>query len=125
MNVLVDTSIWIDFFRNFEMADSLEQLIEENLIVINDLILAEIIPQLSIHDQIELISLLHEIEKQPLTIDWDNIIQMQITCLRNGINGIGIPDFIIAQNAIQGNLRLFSKDKHFGLIAKLIGLIQY
>ncbi len=122
MSVLVDTSIWIDFFRNQEMADLLEELIEENIVVTNELILAEMIPLLSIRGQNELIYLLNEIERQPLKIDWNSIIQMQINCISNGINGIGIPDLIIAQNAIQGNLRLFSKDKHFDLIAARIEL---
>lgn len=122
MSVLVDTSIWIDFFRNQEMADPLEQLIEENIVLTNDLILSEMIPQLSIQGQNELIYLLNEIERQPLIIDWNNIIQMQINCISGGFNGIGIPDLIIAQNTIQGNLRLFSKDKHFSLVATRIGL---
>lgn len=43
-------------------------------------------------------------------------------CLRKGINGIGIPDLLIAQNAMQGNMRLLSNDKHFRLISKHTGL---
>jgi predicted nucleic acid-binding protein len=50
---------------------------------------------------------------------------MQIACLQNGINGIGIPDLIIAQNAIQNHLHLFTFDKHFNLISKLIPLSMY
>jgi predicted nucleic acid-binding protein len=105
VSVLVDTSIWIDFFRDQEMANLLEQLIEENIVVTNELILAEMIPQLSIRGQNQLVYLLNEIERQPLKINWNSIIQMQINCISGGINGIGIPDLIIAQNAIQGNLR--------------------
>lgn len=43
---------------------------------------------------------------------------MQLTCLRNGINKVGIPDLIIAQHAIQNNLSLFSLDKHFTLLGR-------
>lgn len=118
MSVLVDTSVWIDFFRNQEMADTLEQLIEENRVVTNELILAEMIPQLYVHSQNELISLLHEIECQPMKIDWDSIVQMQVACIRSGINSVGLPDLMIAQNAIQGNLKLLTKDKHFSMIAE-------
>ena len=60
-----------------------------------------------------------------MAIDWDEIIRMQTVCLNHGINGIGIPDLIIAQNAIQGELRLLSNDKHFGLIAKYTDLELY
>jgi predicted nucleic acid-binding protein len=118
MSVLIDTSVLIDFFRNQEMADTLKQLIEENRVVTNELILAEMIPQLYLHNQNQLISLLHEIECQPMKIDWDNIVQMQATCIRTGINGVGLPDLMIAQNAIQGNLKLLTKDKHFSMIAE-------
>jgi hypothetical protein len=44
MSVLVDSSIWIDYFRNTGKADALDVLIDENLVVVNDLILAELIP---------------------------------------------------------------------------------
>jgi predicted nucleic acid-binding protein len=47
---------------------------------------------------------------------------MQTMCLSNGINGVGISDLVIAQNAMQGNLRLLSNDKHFALISKHIPL---
>jgi predicted nucleic acid-binding protein len=43
-------------------------------------------------------------------------------CLRNGINKVGIPDLIIAQNAKQHGVALFTCDRHFLLIAKHGGL---
>jgi predicted nucleic acid-binding protein len=43
MSVLVDTSIWIEYFRTGNNSDKLDFLIDENLIVINDLILAELV----------------------------------------------------------------------------------
>ncbi len=53
----------------------------------------------------ELTTLLREIKRQPMNIDWNGIIKMQTLCLNNGGNGVGIPDLIIAQNSIQGDLR--------------------
>jgi predicted nucleic acid-binding protein len=41
-----------------------------------------------------------------------------VTCLRNVINKVGIPDLIIAQHAIQNALSLFSLDKHFELLRR-------
>jgi predicted nucleic acid-binding protein len=125
MSVLVDTSVWIDYFRNTGQADALEMLIEENLVVTNELILAELIPALHLRKESDLIALLHEIKRQPLAVDWDDIVQMQIICLSNGINGVGLPDLIVAQNAMQGNLRLLSNDKHFTLISEQIHLDIY
>jgi predicted nucleic acid-binding protein len=118
MSVLVDSSVWVDYFRSGEYGDTLDLLIEENLIVTNDIILSELIPPLIIHHEIKLIALLREITKQPMLINWDEIIHYRTICLKHGINGMGIPDIIIAQNAIQGRLKLLSKDKHFALLAK-------
>jgi predicted nucleic acid-binding protein len=125
MSILADSSIWIDYFRNKGQADELEMLIEENLIVINDLILAELIPPLNIQNQKKLISLLREIKRQAIYIDWNEIIKFQTLCLANGINGVGIPDLIIAQNALQGRLKLMTNDKHFLLLSKYIDLEIY
>ena len=46
MEVLVDTSVWIDYFRSGEKSEKLDFLIDENLVVINDLILTELLPLL-------------------------------------------------------------------------------
>ncbi len=42
MAVLVDTSVWIDYFRTGNQSAELDDLIDENVIVTNDLILAEL-----------------------------------------------------------------------------------
>jgi len=125
MSVLVDSSVWIDYFRGDEGSTRLDYLIEENLVVVNELILAEIIPVLHIKSQVTLIDLMRQIACPAMHIDWDDLIQMQITCLRNGINRVGIPDLMIAQHAIQSRLVLYSLDKHFLMFAKHIPLALY
>jgi len=59
---------------------------------------------------------LEKIQKYPLQIDWDELVALQVQCLKSGSSGIGIPDLIIAQNAIQNNLSVYSTDKHFGFM---------
>jgi hypothetical protein len=122
MRVLVDSSVWIDYFRGTVSDAKLDFLIDENLVVTNDLILAELIPALHLRRQSELITLMREIDRPPMLIDWDDLIQMQIVCLQNGINKIGIPDLIIAQHAIQNDLELYTRDKHFTNIAQHVPL---
>lgn len=117
MSVLVDSSVWIDYFRGSEGSARLDYLIEENLVAVNELILAEIIPALHIKRQAKLVDLMRQIACPALHIDWDDLIRMQITCLRNGINRVGIPDLMIAQHAIQNRLELYSLDKHFQMLA--------
>lgn len=122
MTVLVDTSAWIDYFRGGSDSSSLDVLIEEDLIVTNDLILAELVPFLKVRNQRKLIELLSSVRRLPLEIDWQEIIEVQTRCLRQGLNGIGIPDLIIAQNAKQHGCEVFSLDGHFVLLRKLAGL---
>jgi predicted nucleic acid-binding protein len=122
MQVLVDSSVWIDYFRGGGNSDKLDFLIDENILVINNLILAELIPFLKIQNQHKLIDLLNFVERLDLNIDWEQIIDFQHECLRKGINGIGIPDLIIAQNALQNHCKIYSLDQHFELMKKPLGL---
>jgi predicted nucleic acid-binding protein len=122
MNTLVDSSIWIDYFRGNGPTEIVDLLIEENNIFTNDLILAELLPALQVRREKRLISLLRQIKQHPVEIDWQDIIAMQFTCMRNGINGVGIPDLIVAQNAIQNGLYLLTSDKHFELLSRYLPL---
>ncbi|MGD0820973.1 MAG: PIN domain-containing protein [Desulfomonilia bacterium] len=120
MSTLVDTSIWIEYFRSGNNSEKLDFLIDENLIVINDLILAELVPFLKVRNQQKVINLLYNINKLSLLIDWNQIIEFQFKCLKNGLNGIGIPDLIIAQNAKQNRCEIYSLDGHFRLIKDIL-----
>ena len=125
MDVLVDTSIWIDYFRAGDNSKDLDYFIDENLIVINDIILAELVPYLKIKKQAKVIKLLHEINRVPLAIDWDEIIEFQVKCLKSGANGVGIPDLVIAQNAKQNSCKIYSLDKHFRLLNQVLKVKLY
>ena len=120
MSVLVDTSIWIEYFRNGNNFDKLDFLIDENLVVTNDLILAELIPFLKIRNQRKLINLLYKINKLEIVVNWEHIIDYQYKCLKKGLNGIGIPDLIIVQNAKQNHCRIYSLDNHFDLMENIL-----
>ncbi len=45
--ILADTSVWIDYFHNGLTADSMEFLIEKDMLCINDVILAELLPSIN------------------------------------------------------------------------------
>ena len=122
MSVLVDTSVWIEYFRSGNNSEKLDFLIDENIVVINDLILAELVPFLKVRNQRKVIYLLHNIEKLKLWINWDHIINLQFKCLKNGLNGIGIPDLIVVQNAMQNGAEIYSHDNHFRLMKDILGL---
>jgi predicted nucleic acid-binding protein len=125
MKVLVDSSIWVAYFRTGNREEILDNLIDENLIVTNELILTELVPFLKVQNKLRLIRHLQAIEKLTLNIDWDYIIDLQTKCLKKGINGIGIPDLIIAQNAIEHKAIVFTEDKHFLALKKVSPLSTY
>jgi len=122
MSVLVDTSIWIEYFRSGNNSEKLDFLIDENLIVINDLILAELVPSLRVRNQQKLVKLLYNINKLELSIHWGQIIEFQFKCLINDLNRIGIPDLIIVQNAKQNQCEIYSLDNHFKLMKDILEL---
>jgi len=123
--VLVDTSVWIDYFRSGNQSAELDVLIDLNVIITNDLILAELIPFLKLKGQVKVIKLFNEIKRMPLKIDWGDIIESQWLCLKSGSNGIDIPDLIIAQNAKENGCDVFSLDKHFLMLSQILGVKLY
>ena len=122
MSVLVDTSVWIEYFRGSSNVEQLDFLIEENLILTNDLILAELIPFLKLKNQRKVIKILKNIKNMKLHINWEDIITIQYNCLKSGINGIGLPDLIIAQNVFQNKCKLYTLDNHFQLLKRVINI---
>jgi len=122
MSVLVDTSVWIEYFRNGNNFEKLDFLIDENLVATNDLILAELIPFLKVRNQDKLINLLYKINRFEIVVNWEQIIDYQCKCLKKGLNGIGIPDLIIVQNAKQNHCSIYSLDKHFNRMENILNI---
>ena len=122
MQILVDTSIWIDYFKKGEQSLRLDDLLLDDRVVVNDIILAELIPLLHLKKQYTIIDLLRNVVAFPIIIDLNQIIEWQTMCLSSGINGIGLPDLLITQNAVQNNLPVYSLDKHFRSLTNISGL---
>ncbi len=122
MSVLVDTSVWVEYFRNGDSPEKIDFFIDENIVVTNELILAELTPFLKIRNQRKLIKLLHNINKLPININWSELVGYQYKCLKKGLNGVGIPDLIIAQNAKQNHCEIYSLDNHFKMLKNIINI---
>jgi predicted nucleic acid-binding protein len=120
--ILVDTSVWIEYFKGTPRSAVLNELIDNNTLCINDLILSELLPSINHHKEYALREMLLSVAKTEMNINWNQIISMQTQNLLHGINKVGIPDLFIVQNAIDNNIQLFSYDKHFKLMSDLFGL---
>ena len=114
--VLVDSSVWISYFRDENAHGKLAELIQNNQICTNNLILAELVPYLHAKEQIEVINLLIELPAISISVNWDFIINLQIQNIQNGVNGVGIPDLMIVDNVVSNGLILYTEDKHFEFI---------
>jgi predicted nucleic acid-binding protein len=126
VEILVDTSIWIDYFRSGDNSEKLDYLIDNNLVVTNDLILTELLPLLVIRNEKLVVRLLKKIKNNTINVNWEEIVSYQVLCMKSGSNGIGIPDLLIAQNAIQNETPIYSIDKHFGYMFNAnIGIKKY
>lgn len=124
MKILVDTSIWIGFFSKGQYVH-LEELISEDLVLTNDIILAELLPFLYHAKANKAANALKAVEKNPLEIHWPSIIKLQRLNLKKGINKVGIPDLIICQHAIQHRIPLWTNDKHFKLMQEYVNVSLY
>lgn len=123
--VLVDSSVWIEYFKGNNVTLPLNELIDTNNICVNDLILAELLPSINHRKEKNLRDLLLTLAKTDIDIKWNQIIQMQTVNLKNGIDRVGIADLIIAQNAIENEVEPFALDKHFLLMSELYGIHIY
>jgi len=123
--VLVDTSVWIAFFRekSSTAAKSLDTLLEEGEVCICGLIEAELIPGLRQNDRERVRSLLAGVSRIEIPPDiWFNIIKIQEDALAQGLGPFSIPDLLLASLAIRNNFPVFSLDRHFEDLSRLTGL---
>ena len=124
-NIIIDSSAWIEYFKGNQKYYFIRELIYNNTICTNDIILTELLPSIIDKEENILAELLSSITKYVLSINWQEILNIQILNLKHGNNNIGISDIIIVQNCLQNNLKLVSNDKHFMAISKYIPLEIY
>ena len=127
--VIVDTSVWIAFFRGLPedkaTSDALDYLLSGDEAIVNEVVLTELVPFLNVRGEAARAASLFALQSPGLDTDWHELRVLQETCLHSGINKVGIPDLMIAQQAMRLDMPLFSIDKHFPLIAKISSLRRW
>lgn len=115
-NVLVDTSIWIEYFNKPEskIGASIEELINKWEVYLAGIILTELLQGAKIENELE--SILESIIALPFletTLDtWVKAGKISFSLRRKGIT-IPTTDLIIASLAIEYDCSVFSLDPHF------------
>ena len=124
--ILVDTSVWLEFFRvkDSPYGEMLDRLLEEGKVCTSNLIKAEIIPGARTPRQFR--ELRDYFDALPLAAEpaslWEEIMEAQLRLKRRGINGISIPDLMIAVVAKANGKIIFTKDSDFGRIQCVLPL---
>ncbi|UCH97781.1 MAG: PIN domain-containing protein [Candidatus Aminicenantes bacterium] len=124
---LVDTSIWVDFFRGKSEAikNRVLDLAANNRIYYNGIVISELLTGAKNQKQFDFIidnfSGLNYLEMDKDFFIYSSKIIYQLK--RSGIT-LPMSDVMIAAHAKQHNLIVFSKDKHFELTGRKVGF-QY
>lgn len=129
--ILIDTSIWIDFFNHPQspFAKYLKELIEEDTdLCLTDIILTEVLQGIKddrIFEETKTSLLAFPIVK-PASIDtYISAANIYRTCRTKGITIYKTVDVIISAIAIENNLSIFHNDKDFDRIANCTNLRLY
>jgi len=120
MSYIVDSCVWIDFFSKKLHFNAISELLFKDEIYTNSVILAELRPSAMACKQKKFIDCISALEEIPLNINWNEIEEIQYHCIKSGMNKVGLLDIVIAQNAKQNGLAVFSTDKHMNFLSNLM-----
>jgi len=124
-DILVDSSVWISYFKSREEFSFIDDLIDDYRICINDVILTELLPSIMHQKEFVLANLLRSINKYDMNINWQELQNYQLLNIKNGNNKVPITDVLIAQNCIRNDLILLTLDKHLIFMKNYLPLQIY
>ena len=124
--VLVDTSAWIDYLNDESSpyGTTLDYLLAKDLVCTCFVVQCEVLSAMKAEDQFLKYSIIFDSIPRchESSIDWPALVYQAFLLKRKGISGIGVPDLMIAQLAIQHHKTVFTKDKDFERMAPIISL---
>lgn len=124
MNVLIDSSVWVDFFRGRAPARArVDRLLADGTAAIAGPIYAEVLSGAkSTNDYSRLSALLRQLEwLEPPDDCWSRIAQTRFTLARQGVEA-HLVDLFIAHTAHDTQSELLTADKDFVRIARVLPL---
>ncbi len=113
--VLVDTSVWIEFFRTrSKIGDSLAALLTKNNVSICGVILFELLQGIKAEsEKARILGILSGLPYFEMSPDlWQKAAEISQSLKKSGIN-IPLSDVFIAAIAISNKLSIFTVDRHF------------
>ena len=120
-HVLVDTSVWIEFFReNSSVSNNLELLIITDSVEVCGVVLFELLQGIkSEPEKLKIKEILLNLSYVEVNkIIWQKSAEISLNIKKKGFT-IPFSDILIGVLAIENNLSVFTLDKHFELISEL------
>lgn len=120
--VVVDTSIWIDFFRGVPLAE-LEAALRDALVVVPPIVVSELLSApLTARRRADLEALLRDLPLCDVSFDhWSRVGALRARLRKRGMS-MSTPDAHVAQCAIDVDAALWTRDAVFTTVARVAGL---
>jgi predicted nucleic acid-binding protein len=118
---LVDTTIWIEFFRpKSKIGDRLEILLKENAVWTCGIVMFEILQGIkSEGEKSKTLDVLVSLPYIEMTKKlWQSAAELSILLKKNGVN-LPLSDIFIAAIAMENDLAIYTLDNHFTQIPNL------
>jgi predicted nucleic acid-binding protein len=123
-NVLLDTSVWIEFMRGREpVCSEVRAMLDNDMIVCNGIILAELLQGVKSGNESKFIKNFPDVFEFPAeTVDrWMRSGELAAAMRAKGVT-VPLSDCFIAVSAVDAASELVSADNHFEEIARFIPL---
>ena len=121
MRVLIDTSVWIEFFKaNSSVSNNLELLLIEDSVEICGVVLFELLQGIkSESEKLKIKDILLNLPYVEINKNiWQKSAEISLNIKKKGYT-IPFSDILIGTLAIENNFSVFTLDKHFELIPEL------
>lgn len=122
--VLVDTSVWVDFFRGDKVAlGRVDPLLRDGLAAVCGPTFAEVVSGAGSGPEMQRLALLLralpwlELEEDP----WSRVAELRFTLARAGVSA-SLVDLLIALTAFETGAVLLTRDRDFARIQKVVPL---
>lgn len=125
--MLVDTSVWIEFFRKRDpWYAAVSRLMDDRLVCCAGIILAELIQGAKSEKELQVLRDFRQVfpfieESVDL---WQAAGELSLALLRKG-RSVGLSDCYLAAAAKTNELKVFTLDKHFEVIKGVGGVALY
>jgi len=119
--ILVDTTIWIEFFRaRSKIADRLEILLKENAVWTCGVVMFEVLQGMKSEDEKdEILNNLTSLPYAEMTKkSWQRSAELSIVLKKSGVT-LPLSDIFIATIAIENDLSIYTIDNHFTQVPDL------